>query len=81
LILKDSNGKNILDRIKVGDRFKFSVKPGKYVMSGYLDRDGNGKYDFGTLKPFKYSENYFNYPDTIRVRARFESAGIELHIK
>jgi len=81
LILKDIKGKTILTQKNDNDTFAFSVIPGKYMLSGFLDRNDNGKYDFGNLKPFEYSETYFNHPDTIRVRARFESAGVNLYIK
>jgi hypothetical protein len=30
--------------------------------------------------PFKYAETVDNYPDTIAVRARFETTGIEFSI-
>ncbi len=61
--------------------YRFSVGPGKYFLRGFLDRNGNGTYDIGSFKPFEFSETYLQYPDTIRVRYRFETAGIDIFFK
>ncbi|MCX6827008.1 MAG: Ig-like domain-containing protein [candidate division Zixibacteria bacterium] len=54
-------------------RFNFQLPPGKYILSGFIDRNGNGQYDKGTLLPFGFAETMGIYPDTVKVRARFET--------
>ncbi len=64
-----------------GKSFSYQLPPGKYLLSGYIDRNDNGRQDPGKLDPFEFSETSANYPDTIKVRARFETAGVEFIIK
>ncbi len=65
------------ERVLTG-HFDFPLPPGKYFLSGFLDKNNNGLQDYGSLFPFHYAETAAFYPDTIRVRARFETTGIEL---
>ena len=64
-----------------GESFSFQLPPGKYLLSGFIDKNGNGSQDLGRLNPFEFSETVSNYPDTIRVRSRFETSGIEFIFK
>lgn len=64
-----------------GNDFSFVLPPDKYILSGFIDRNGNLRHDCGTLRPFRLSETAAVYADTIRVRARFETADIEFHFK
>jgi uncharacterized protein (DUF2141 family) len=67
---------------KIADgRFDIPLPPGEYLLSGFLDENGNGIQDYGSLFPFHYAETAVYHTDTIRVRARFETAGIELIFK
>lgn len=61
--------------------FSIDVPAGKYALSCYVDSDGNGKRTLGSIFPFQLSETFAAHPDTIRVRTRFETSGIELRIK
>jgi hypothetical protein len=63
---------------RVGRTFKIALPGGKYVLSGYLDRNGNGRYDAGAVFPLTLSEPRLYYADTVSVRARFETAGVDL---
>jgi len=74
------DGKEILHRPVTGNSFNFELPPGKYVLDGFIDKNVNGVQDFGGLFPFRYSETSAHYPDTIRVRARFETSGIEFKL-
>jgi hypothetical protein len=56
------------------------VLPGKYLLGGYVDLDGNKSLSTGYPKPFTYLEPFAFYPDTIRVRSRWETEGVELII-
>ncbi len=61
--------------------FEFKVPPGKYLLSGFLDADGDGRPTPGSIRPFRPAETQANYADTIAVRARFESAGTQFIIE
>ncbi|MCX6834359.1 MAG: Ig-like domain-containing protein [candidate division Zixibacteria bacterium] len=56
--------------------FSLDVPPGKYLVSGFLDADGNRKLTPGTINPYRPSETQAFLVDTIAVRARFETAGV-----
>ncbi len=47
------------------------VLPGRYLLQGYCDANGNGRYDFGRPHPFEPSEVFSVSPDTILVRSRW----------
>ncbi len=61
--------------------FKIELPAGKYLLSGYIDEDDSGGRSKGSVSPYTLAETYFKYDDTISVRARFETAGIELKVK
>ena len=68
--------------IKVpGNIFTTELPSGKYLMSGYLDENNNGKRDLGSTFPFTFAETFAKSSDTISVRARFETAGIEFKFR
>ena len=51
--------------------------PGKYQISGFLDKDGNGIWEMGSGFPFVPSEPLADYPDTLEVRARWATVAEE----
>lgn len=53
---------------------------GQYLLSGFRDLNGDGRYSFGDLFPFSYSEPFFVNPDTIKVRKRWETRGITIQL-
>jgi len=57
--------------------FSLDVPPGKYLVSGFLDTDGNRKFTPGSINPYRPSETQAFLVDTVAVRARFEIAGVE----
>ncbi|MCH7691762.1 MAG: hypothetical protein IIA17_12070, partial [candidate division Zixibacteria bacterium] len=61
--------------------FYIDLPAGKYLLSGYIDEDDSGRRGKGSVWPYTFAETYFKYDDTISVRARFETAGIELEVK
>lgn len=63
------------------NKFNIDVLSGSYLLSAHVDSDNNNKYANGSINPFKYAETIANYPDTIKVRARFETTGIIFDIK
>jgi hypothetical protein len=61
--------------------FTLDVPPGEYVLSGFLDANRDGRLTAGSLQPYRLSETEALYGDTINVRARFETAGIEFRFE
>jgi uncharacterized protein (DUF2141 family) len=58
-----------------------AILPGKYIISAFLDADGNRKFSLGNPYPFIPSEPKVFYPDTISVRSRWETEGVDLQFK
>jgi hypothetical protein len=58
------------------DSFRVELLPGNYTISAFVDRNDNGTYDYGSLRPYRLAEPFTAQSDTIRVRTRFESAGV-----
>jgi uncharacterized protein (DUF2141 family) len=84
VILNNVNTKEILYTQKVTSQKKFNfgkILPGKYILWVFKDKNNNGKYDFGTITPFKYSEEFTFYPDTIKALARWPVGDILLKKK
>ncbi len=61
--------------------FNIDLPAGKYLLRGFLDSDGNGRRDPGSVIPYGFSETAGSYADTIAVRARFETTGISFEFK
>jgi len=55
-----------------------NLLPGKYTLGAFMDFNENGKLDFGNPFPFVRSEPQIFYADTITVRSRWETEGINL---
>lgn len=54
------------------NKFDFKkVVPGKYKVWAFKDRNHNGKYDKGSIMPFKYAEDFRFHSDTLNLRARW----------
>jgi hypothetical protein len=56
------------------------VKEGKYGLWAYRDADGNGVYSYGKPFPFVPAERFTVYPETLKVRARWPLAGVQLRL-
>ena len=61
--------------------FRIELAAGKYLMSGFVDSDSDGKRLAGSIFPYRLSETLALYPDTIIVRPRFETTGITFVFK
>ncbi len=64
-----------------GGTFLLDIPAGAYILSGFLDRNLDGVLTPGNIHPFRLSETQAIYPDTVKVRARFETAGIEFRFR
>ncbi|MHB1686263.1 MAG: Ig-like domain-containing domain [Ignavibacteriaceae bacterium] len=62
--------------------FNFNrVQAGKYVLWCYQDADSSGTYTFGKVLPFKPSEKFSFYPDTLNLRPRWTVTGLNFIYK
>ncbi len=63
-------------------KFKFErIQPGNYMLWCYSDSDSSGTYSFGNPLPFKPSEHFSFYPDSLNLRARWSVTDIRLLFK
>ncbi len=53
---------------------------GRYIFRAWLDRNFNHRFDQGKIFPFSPAEFFTVYPDTVRVRARWETEGIDMEL-
>ncbi len=53
---------------------------GRYILKAWLDRNLNNRWDRGMIFPFSLAEPFTVYPDTVRIRARWETEGVEMVI-
>ena len=59
--------------------FEFNDLPeDKYLLSAFIDADSNGVYSYGKPFPFRPSERFVEYPDTLKVRARWPLEGVTI---
>ncbi len=52
------------------------IQPGKYFLWGYYDTDSTKTYMYGKPFPYKPSEEFFFYPDTLNLRPRWTVTNI-----
>ena len=48
------------------------IPEGNYSLMLFKDKDNNKKYSSGQIQPYYSSEWFYNYPDTIKIRANWE---------
>ena len=81
LLFERAGGKQTFNYETKKKEFQIDVPAGKYLLSGFIDSDDNGEQGKGTIIPFRPAETMAFYPDTISVRARFETAEILFEFK
>ena len=78
----ENDGKKYAQYLQKGNKFEFNrVFPGKYLLWCFLDRDSSQTYDRGNPWPFKPSEDFSFYPDTLNLRARWGQMDIIYNFK
>jgi len=61
------------------EKYRFlELLPGRYVISAFLDLDGNGRFSYGQPIPFIPAEPYWISQDTVMVRSRWETGGVDI---
>jgi uncharacterized protein (DUF2141 family) len=58
-----------------------NILPGKYMIGAYADLNGDGNLTIGNPKPFTPSEPFTFLADTISVRSRWDTQGVELELR
>ncbi|MBI4720084.1 MAG: Ig-like domain-containing protein [Chitinivibrionia bacterium] len=81
LTFRRVEGKQEIVTVSDSGMFSIALPAGKYLLSGFVDSDGDGQPGRGSLMPLRYAETVATSPDTIAVRARFETAGIEFILR
>jgi uncharacterized protein (DUF2141 family) len=66
----DRDGTFIIDRIPEG----------RYIVSGFLDVNGNRAFDNGSTHPAIFAEQFFVYPDTLKIRPGWPVGGVRLQL-
>lgn len=74
-------GKRSFDLATMPGDFRVELPAGKYLLSGFVDSNGDGKKGNGSVTPYMLAETMAVFPDTIAVRARFETAGIQVEFR
>lgn len=78
IVLQGMDNKNIYKRSTNGGKFQVErVVPGKYLLWSFVDDDSNKIVSPGSLEPFRYSEKFSYYPDTLILRARWTQADLQ----
>ena len=84
LVLAGIDNLKIIYNKNLNGNGKFSfdrVQPGKYQFWCYLDTDSSKTYSYGAPFPFKPSEEFSFYPDTLNLRARWVQTDINFNFK
>ncbi len=58
-----------------------NMLPGKYMVGAYVDLNGDRNLTIGNPKPFIPCEPFTFFPDTLTVRSRWETQGVELKFR
>jgi uncharacterized protein (DUF2141 family) len=65
-----------------GQDYRFEeLLPGRYLISAFLDLDENTRFSYGSPVPFVAAEPYWVNQDTVTVRARWETAGVDVVLR
>lgn len=68
--------------LRKAGKFEFKdITEGQYILLAFRDRNENKKYDAGQPFPFMQSERFINYPDTLKVRARWPLEGVQVILR
>ena len=82
IIIKDQKGNQFTHKIEQKGPYILSNIPvGTYTMDAFEDRNNDGMHDFGSLKPFRFSERITHRTETITVRPRWTMDGINIQFR
>ena len=66
---------------KTGSFVLNDLLEGKYILQAFRDRNGDKQYSTGRVFPFQTSERFTEFPDTLKLRARWPLEGVELKLR
>jgi hypothetical protein len=82
ICISDKTVAPIESKLDTQGNFSFPhLTEGQYVLEAFRDKDGDGRYTFGKTYPYRPSERFAVYPDTIKVRARWPVEGVLVRLK
>ena len=83
IVLQNTKADNLVYRQKPkNNTFSFErVEAGVYMLWCYLDTDSSGTYTYGNLFPFKPSEEFSVYKDTLNLRPRWVQTDLNFLFK
>ena len=71
---KDKKEYSYMTEVEPDGKYKIeNLYPGSYHIHMYLDIDGNKKYNWGSIMPYRPAEKYKFYSKEINVRSRWET--------
>lgn len=71
--------RNYINKVNKDKTFNLTkILPGKYLLSSFIDKNKNIKYDAGSVKPLVYAEKFTFYPDTLILRARWPIVDVSI---
>ena len=83
LVLENIDDKKLKYQTKVSEEnFNFErVEAGKYILWCYFDEDSNYQYSYGWPEPIKFSERFFIYSDTLKLKPRWVITDVVFEFK
>ncbi len=81
LEFQQAGSREVYDLTVAMGGFSVDLPAGKYLLSGFIDSNRDGKKDNGSIVPFRLAETFAAFPDTVSVRARFETSGIRFEFR
>ena len=83
IILRHSNGRDIYtSELGQNNEWIFNnIETGDYTAEVYCDVDGNGKYSYGQIYPFKFSEPFVVFEDIMNIKPRWTLENVILKVK
>ena len=75
----ENNGRNYTVIADSSGVYNFKrVVPGRYLVWSFLDTQKDSVYNYGKVFPFKSSERFIYYPDTLDLKPRWPVGDVEL---
>ncbi len=80
--IKNEKGQQFKYRLEKQGIYTISDLPiGTYSIEAFEDKNNDGKYDLGSIKPFRFSERITQRRETITVRPRWTMDGINIQFR
>ena len=55
-----------------GETVLNEIPEGNYSLTFFQDSDNNMQYSYGTIDPYKSSEWFYNFQDTVKIRSNWD---------